>query len=481
METGDPVNDLLKPRRVSIPAFTLTTTNDDHDEKSVGNVIPIGHGKTSYRASSYPVGHPDRVAINNMQIVVDRHGAPWHEACLYLLARVSDAIDPVATSTLVSTADDLVAFRKFIDDEGIDYKVFAASKHSRPTYRYRGFLMIMVRAGEIATSTAKRRLQSVLAFYRWLKIEDLVTPEHEMWSESDVSFIVARRRGPPLKKTAKTTDIAISSPLQEDPFADHIIDGGRLRPLPIDEQKALVTTLVDLGNTEMTLAHLIALFTGARMQTVLTLKVGNVSERYDLAPLAEIPIACGLGTTVDTKFSKKQTLFFPHWLYERLRTYSHSARAKKRRKRAVSNGLDSDYLFLSRNGNPLYVDKSEAQAFDEHRAKRYFPDGAALRVFIADRVIPAVREKLGSEFHYSFHDLRATFGMNLTDAQLILVDQEQVTLHQAREFVRVRMGHESSATTDAYLKFRQDHEFVKNLQSQYETHLSELIESSRPV
>ena len=49
-------------------------------------------------------------------------------------------------------------------------------------------------------------------------------------------------------------------------YSEHINDGGKLRPLPKDEQQALVESLKRIANTEITLAFLFALTTGARLQ-----------------------------------------------------------------------------------------------------------------------------------------------------------------------------------------------------------------------
>jgi hypothetical protein len=41
-----------------------------------------------------------------------------------------------------------------------------------------------VAAGEIAASTAKRRMSAIIAFYTWLKNEGVLAPEHAPWKES---------------------------------------------------------------------------------------------------------------------------------------------------------------------------------------------------------------------------------------------------------------------------------------------------------
>ena len=68
--------------------------------------------------------------------------------------------------------------------------------------------------------------------------------------------------------------------------------------------------------------------------------------------------------------------------------------------------------------------------------------------------------------------------MNLTDHQLAIARSGKVTLHQVREFVKARMGHESSATTDLYLQFRQHAAMVERVQQGYDQHLQHLINTA---
>ena len=65
--------------------------------------------------------------------------------------------------------------------------------------------------------------------------------------------------------------------------------------------------------------------------------------------------------------------------------------------------------------------------------------------------------------------------MNLTDAQLQLVREGKITLAQAREYVRFRMGHSSYETTDKYLNYRANLEFIRSVRDSYGSYLHELF------
>ena len=460
--------------RIAVPSFTLTETCQRSVPNAIQRIIPSGKDAvTTYYFRPVLAVASRRLSYNSFQFVIESDGAPWRVACLYLLSRLTTAAQ--STKTYISIADDLAAFRNFLDQERIDYGSFPRFKPLRPTYRYRGYLQTKTRAGELAPTSAKRRMQSVVGFYRWLISQGTITPEYPAWVEGDAFIEFTGSYGQRLHKMVKTTDVSIKVSKQHDLFDGTIEDGGKLKPLTIEEQETLVRTLLDLGNTEMMLIHLVALFTGARIQTVLTLKVRHVRSEFSKGA-KEVRLKCGPGTGVDTKFGKAQILFFPRWLYERLRTYSYSDRSISRRKKSAKGDCVDAYLFLSAQGNPYYQDLSETQQFDPSRRQRYEASGAAIRVFICDRVLPALRQVLGEEFHYQFHDLRATFGMNLTDAMLKAVERGEMTLHQAREFVKSRMNHQSSATTDRYLQYRTNHRFTRQTQASYEAHLQQLVE-----
>lgn len=474
-------------RKVVLPAFTLTEICKESDPGAVTRKILLTSVTDPHTYYYRPIHRPvvfgkrsESYNYNLMPVVVDGSGALWRETNLYILSRLEGAASP-SMATYSGIADDLAAFKRFLEEEEIDFTDFPKRKLFRPTYRYRGDLLQRIRAGEMAPTTARRRMAAVIGFYRWLISEGFLRPEHPPWNEGDVYFQFTDSKGFSITKQVKTTDIAVRVAKQNDPYAGTIDDGGKLRPLTPEEQEWLLDALLELGNTEMTLIHLVALFTGARIQTVLTFRVRHVHlELPD--DVTEVRLPVGSRTTIDTKNDKQMTLFIPRWLFEKLRVYSHSDRARKHRKKAGDDSEDQ-YLFLSNRGVPLYKSKADRQEFDESHSLRHEKDGQTVRQFITDRVIPLIRKKTGTKFHYRFHDMRASYGMNLTDQQLTLIRESggKVTLHQVREFVKTRMGHESAATTDRYLNYRSNQKFIAKVQSEYESHLKSLADKAKGV
>lgn len=412
---------------------------------------------------------------NLFPIVLDSNSVPWDIAVVYILSRCQGQVRPDMT-TYQGIADDLSLFRRFLDERNIDFTEFPKFKLHRPTYRFHGYLLNRIHDGEMAANTAKRAMGSVMGLYRWLAVtEQILTPEYPMWDSKDQYLNFKDARGFEMSKKIAVSDIGIKVPRQSDAFDGCINDGEKLRPLTMTEQRWLFEALADLQNPEMTLIHALMVTTGARIQTALTLRVRHV--QLDLPEeLAEFRFPVGPGTGVDTKNDKQITLHIPRWIYELLRTYSHSVRAANRRAKAKGGDSEDQYLFLTQQGAPYYQQKSETLTFDPEFSKRHRDRGQTFRAFIHDRVVPWIRERHDRTFSYRPHDLRATYGMNLTDIQLALVEQKKKTLAQVREFVKTRMGHESSATTDMYLNFRHSQEMIYAAIDGHETYFRDLID-----
>ena len=195
-------------------------------------------------------------------------GAPWPEANVWLIDMMESKSSPNML-TFASVADDLATFRRYLDVENIDWLMFPANKRHRPTYRYSAATKLAVQAGELSASVAKRRMGTVVRFYRWLMTEAGLKPANAPWVESDRFIGYKDQKGFGSVVGVKTTDLSLNIRRVDDPWDDRIQDGGRLRPLPSSEQSVLLKSLATLGNTEMTLVHLFALLTGRSVSNYL--------------------------------------------------------------------------------------------------------------------------------------------------------------------------------------------------------------------
>lgn len=477
-------------KKILLPHIEITEVSTSKGPETSGVILPPLPGddaETMYFVNpkymeisgKRPDGRPvsAKQQYNHFPVVLDSHGVPWAEAVVYILSKLDGVTGP-SMATYIAIANDLSEYRRFLDETGLDWLHFPSHKLARPTYRFNGHLKFAVQAKKIADTTAKRQMGAVIGLYRWLIADKVFKPMNPPWKESDRYIDFKDSRGYTRSKKIVTTDVSIKVAKQDNPYDGCIDDGGKLRPLTYEEQEWVMDALVTLGNTEMTLIHLLGMLTGARTQTVLTFKVSHTKLPLSSEVFGEIRIPIGPGTGIDSKNDKKITIHIPVWFYEMLQIYTKSARAIKRRKKAKGGDTDDQYLFLSVRGAPLYEDKADSMEFDEDNDTRYARTGQAVRQFITERVLPFIRQKYGAlKFKYRFHDTRATAGMNWTDHQLKLVELKKTTLSKAREFVMTRMGHQSSITTDRYLQFRENLKLVRWAGQEYDNHLKRLASS----
>jgi len=473
-------------RRILLPILEITETALPSEVNAIKVPLPKGGAYSEYyvrkkhdeeeneRTDKKPVWMGSK--FNLYPVVLDKHGAPWAEANIYLLSRIESSTSP-SMSTYASIADSLAAFRRFLDETEIDWTEFPSHKLKRPTYRYHSYLKLEIASGQLKASTAKRRMSAVISFYSWLKHEGTLIPAHLPWKESDRYIQLTDMHGFKFSKHVTSTDVSIKTNRSQDPYDKRIDDGGKLKPLTTQEQEWLIDALISLGNTEMLLIHLLGLLTGARIQTILTMKIKHISAEFNKTG-DEIRIPAGPGTGIDTKNNKKIVIHIPIWFYQKLKIYIKSDRAKIRRDRSPISDIENQYLFLSVRGAPLYQSKSDSNKFSKSNTIRHAKMGQGVRQFITDRVIPLIRTKNNDpHFHYQFHDIRASYGMNLTDHQLERVNIGEISLHQAREFVKSRMSHESSATTDRYLQYRSNLFVASKINTKYDEHLKALVDT----
>ncbi|HJW25892.1 MAG TPA: hypothetical protein VJ576_13430 [Rhodocyclaceae bacterium] len=474
----------MPARKTVLPSFVATDLADAGDPDAIQVTIPPssqtagGHyfvrpqriERESFRRDGKPTWMPHR--FNLYPVVLDADGVPWAEANMWILDMLEGVTAP-SMATYASIAEDLAGYRRFLDETGVEWLHFPTHKLQRPTYRFNGHLKHLIQNDEIAPSTAKRRMATVIRFYRWLQEEEFFAPANAAWKASDRFVEFTDLHGLKRSKTVITTDVSIRVTKQENPYDGTIDDGGKLRPLPQEEQEWLLDALLSLGNTEMTLIHLFGLLTGARIQTVLTFRLKHALLDTGCTEGDMLRLPVGPGTGIDTKNNKKLVIHIPLWFHRMLRTYALSDRAKGRRARAAGGDGADQYLFLSIRGAPLYT--AEGQVFDAANTVRHAKVGQGVRQYIKERIIPFIRATFGvPSFHYRFHDTRATFGMNLVDEWMKLVETGQATLKDVMDFVQARMGHTSSATTERYLNYRSRLKLVRAAQDGWEARLEEL-------
>jgi len=407
--------------------------------------------------------------------IIDPDGSLWIEANRFILSRIK-GVNIAKYRTLESLSSDLTVFRKWSLESDIDYLNIPKRQRARPTYRYCYYLHGEVKKGNIKASTAKRRMSTVQNLYRWMAL-DGVDFQYPLWIESDVFLYFKNKHGFQNSKTVKSTDLTRSFKeiKSSKDYSEYIDDGGRLRPLPKDEQVAVVESLCRIQNIEMFLGFMVSLAAGARLQTTFTFRVENFS-KVRTTRNGYCRLKVGLGTQIDTKYGKQMVLHIPDWLYDRIHIYLQSERYLSRAQKSphVYEDEGKQYVFLTRAGRPYYM--ADNDPFTS--LYRSPPRGNAITQFIRQQLKPDLLAH-GFDFDFIYHFLRATFGMNLVESKmdgLSLGDSNTPEFFNVLMYVRERMGHSQLSTTELYLNYRQKFHLAMHVQDEYEKYLETITD-----
>jgi len=415
-------------------------------------------------------------SFNFFPVLINADGSIWVHATLFILGKIQ--LLPPHHKTLDGIARDLLNFGRFLDLKGIDVLFCPKRQIKRPTYAYKDHLSVLINSGEIAKTTANRRLTTVKNFYKWLSETAEVNFEFPMYRIKRKFIKYTNEKGYDRTKDVESSDINIKVPKQREDYTEYLQDGGRLRPLSTKEQKALLIALGKLKNTEMALAFVIALSTGARLQTVLTLRLKNFLPLSLNHKINRIDV--GYGTAVDTKNNKQYSLYISFELSQRIAAYIYSDRAVRRRKKAKIEFEEEEdqYLFLTRVGSPMYLaQQDQRKAVSGRAVMRKPPEGQVVRQFIYDRLLPELRIA-GFNFDFNFHYLRASFGMNLVNNLDINKYKDGSYPVKTILFVMERMGHSHQETTLGYLNYKGNQKILRAVQNKFEEQIFSTLEAS---
>ena len=141
-------------------------------------------------------------------------------------------------------------------------------------------------------------------------------------------------------------------------------------------------------------------------------------------------------------------------------------------------------MFLTKLGTPFYTSKAEQQelidkikASDSFGARLKLYEGEAVRSYLKVVLLPEIR-LIDPQFpSFKFHDLRASFGMNLLESQLQHLPEGHTAM-TAVEYVQARMGHRNISTTLQYLNYKSRLQWRNKIQHEYESSLMKYVNSS---
>ncbi|WP_198030609.1 tyrosine-type recombinase/integrase [Alcanivorax jadensis] len=360
-------------------------------------------------------------------------GEPWIEANVYAVQRLEAGKNIETVNALMNHLRD---YAEFLEVENLDWRHFPQKKRQRCLVRYRGNLIERRDDGCLSPSTATARMSSVVAFYRWARREGLIDRKN-LWE--DQQKIIRRHTLIGLPRTLAVTSSDLAIPNRKRP-GDSVEDG--LLPLSDSARKTLLAFLNRQGMTELYLMFVIGFFTGARIETIRTLRLLTLdSARSDpsIPNLQRVPV--GPPTPVKTKFRVSGDLLFPLPVIHLLQKYATSARRLARQ--AKADDEDRTLLFLTTRGRK-YEDGSFTRLMSELRKN-------------------LVKSGLGEFERLKFHQTRATFGSQL----MRLCIETMAHTDDAIVFVRDAMLHKNEATTWKYVKFVQNEPIKEKLADEF--------------
>lgn len=484
---------MLKPKidkyKTQVPCFTRTEVCLPGDKNAIKVTIKEKSKKESFSYFHRPflldkdVG--TKSEFNLFPIVLNLDGSPWSLANLYILHWLEKG---AFVGSLTSQAEDLGAFNYWLNQADDPDKLlthFPAFAIARVTYRFHAHLMSQIYSRSLDPDTASRRMLTVLGFYRWLEAFKFFVPENSICEEKDLTITFKNDIGYRLQKRVISSDLKISTPQTNDPFDGTIKDGGKLRPLSIQEQNWVFESAKILKNTEVYLILLFMVSTGARIQSTGTLRrkhFENPNPKISQSIVDgrdEVRIAAGPGTGIDTKNNKQGLLMVPKEIYDLLHTYASSSRAKYRCKLTKAGIHPDQYLFLTKQGEAYFEAKEYTNFFNPGLERRHFKKGGTVRQFLKDTLIPFIRAKHDKNFNFQLHDLRASYGMNTESILINKVYSKQLNMDKARQILSALMWHKSASTTDLYLNYRSLANSATNALDDYGLQVQGWIESAK--
>lgn len=444
-------------------AFSSLCVSEVPDAKKI--MLEGSSSESVYQVSE--VGGDNYPDLYNFPFLFHSNGYPWKEANDYLLSLMRDKA-PInrRTDDVRRRASKLLDYLLFCEDNNLDWLDFSGARPPlRPTYKY---FYHLINEGTRSNQVINQYTGVIYHFYKYVS---------EHWHDLDmkrvdtikqVRFIVQGSKGVKVVDAEKRSQTRRTPPVSSVQLGFVREDGEDLRPLSNLELGAFLSAIRNEKEWSAVerLILMTSLMTGARKQTVLTMRLKNLKGFTEdkLEREGAYKLHAGPRTGIDTKYDKPQVLYVPKQLAEELVTLAKSPMMKKRREKfraqleasypGLSVAEDDMYLFLSNQGNCYYMAESDP---------RYTIVKSPQTGQVTETIKRKLIQKASSPFpkDFSYHWLRATFGYQLYQRLQALVQEGELKPGEDIDFIQKRMHHESRKTTENYLKlFNMTHEKV---------------------
>lgn len=398
-------------------------------------------------------------SVFNLPFLFHRNGEPWLEANSFIMSLVKDKhARSRPTDGARRQASRLLDYLIFCESNNIDWLDFSAKRlPQRPTYKYHRYLMDMPgRGSQVAnqyTGTVYRFYEFVARYWHPIDI-DRVDSVKEIKLFIDSSYGLTKQITVQKRSQTQSYSRVKTIPLG---YVDD--EGECLRPLTNLELGELLEAVnSDTWSAQERLIMLFATMTGARKQTVLTVRLRHVQSLMNgqLQSDGTYILKVGPGTGIDTKNDKEQTLYVPKQLALDLLTYVESPYAKKRR-----HGFQARYI--AEYGEFPRIPEEDMYVFVSEQCGCYYMAKTDPRYsYVKTRALGAVTNTLKSKLWksvseefpkgFTYHWLRATYAYQLY--QKLVPALKDGTLQPGDEIsiIQSRLHHEKRETTENYLK-----------------------------
>ena len=382
----------------------------------------------------------ERGAVEGFPQILWSDGQPWREANLWLMSRSQE--DLVKLETVVSNAENLYAYARWLEATDTDWRSFPKRLRDRCLVKYRTALLATRDASNLASSTASSRIRVALAFYRWIYGAGLLGTNGPPWTDRLKTIKITNDVG--LERTVVTRSSTLSIPNRR---RKDSLEGG-LTPLRVDVRDDFLRFAWEQASRELALMLTVGFFTGMRLGTITDLRsmtllnavpdpLDDQTSRLSVGPDASPPVA--------TKFDVTGSPVIPTLLLEELKQYVISERHMRRVE--LASAEDSDLVFLTRYGG-RYADRGV------HKSPSINVELHRLRLAALKAGIP-----VGA---FRFHDSRATFGTVVADTAV-----RQGSAVNAVSMVMDLLLQKDEASALKYIKFVEKKPIKAELANQF--------------
>ncbi|MCR9877677.1 tyrosine-type recombinase/integrase [Vibrio parahaemolyticus] len=388
--------------------------------------------------------------LKKTDIIIAPDGTVVYPQSLYLVSKLRGEGKVKDTGSI---AKGLLAFTRYLDSthysqidedgneippEYLTYKTLSRYEEEGAPWRFAEFLLANCNNIEGANgdeafslSTARSYMSAVIGFYKWMQKygyiknddQNIVTHYttgrvHQELNQHDM--LAHTKSGS--NRTYETSNLMKMFPKKENTPAHK-----KLKPMH-PEHKALFNEYVNSLPKATGLIFQLCVEAGLRIDEAIHFPAHDIG-KADYSDLDVVPIKI-----TRTKFSKPRTVEIPIELYEELEIYKESnarlTNLSKRNELAQSGEvLDAvEYLFISNKGTPYSGNTLETH-FSNLRKQ--------------------IRE-VDSSWYYRIHDLRSTFATHWLWQES---QKRAVGYDFLMDELAELMGHESTSTTEKYIKF----------------------------